>query len=658
MNEAIRWLLQKVENPFVSVRVDNPWASDPADVAEINRDAFTTCLDVVEGVRESAESHGYLLAGLPGSGKTHLLGRLRRHFLESERAWFVYVLPLTTVDRFFRHVLQALAGDVLRPAMANGTLSQAQVAVARLALDSPGASAERVLQWWGQARGRAQNGPELLELLREATERAAERLELEVSVLNVLLQHASDVNRSTARAWLLGRSLTEQQAAQLGVVVALDDEEAAEEAVVTLLKLAGGPVALTFDQIEGLQLRREDTELLVSYANGVAKLIARCRNVAVITCAQVSFRVTLREAVGTALFDGRLAERSGSLEPLNPEQAVAIAGARLNQSRYLPAVRNYARIGGAESEALADPLWPLSTQEVRTLAVRRPPARDLLVGCRELFEAARRAEAKPTPAPTLQLDPLEPIWDEAIEKARRSATEVVDEGVYVDGLLRVGDLTGATGAERSRVRDVDLILPGPQGRVAVSVCHAESMTSLAARLRRLRTVAGARDVDRLVVLRDQRLPITAGARRTREYLDELRSRSAALVRPTAEAYAALAAIRALLAEAAAGDLSAGGEPVAPEQLKTWLAAHLPQVVRDLYEQVTGAEGVPEGGEEEAQLLEVVRQARIISLEAAANRAALDSGRVRGIAEARPLEVGWISGDPDLLFLHPEAVERP
>lgn len=662
MPERTRGLLLTVANPFAQVRVDNAWDA-VTDVESINGAAFRTCLEVIEDVRRGGGSHGLLLSGRPGSGKTHLLARLRRQLVAGERAWFTYVLPVTAPERFFRHVLQALAGDVLR-SPGDGQPTQAEAALARLlgpAL-APGRvpdGAAGIAAWWRHLRARHADAHALLGELRAALAPALEAHELDATVADVLLQFVARVHRSDAHAWLLGRSVTETQAERLGVAATLDDEDAALGALVTLLRLAGRehPVVLTFDQIEGLQRDRADTQGLVSVGHGVSALFARCRNVVAITCAQISFLADLRAAVGEALYDGRLAERRDALQPLDAEQAVALAQRRLATSEDVQQVKIWARERTPHYGDTGDALWPLSSADVRLLALGGDkPARDVMQKCRELFEAARSG-ALPA-APVSAEERLREVWEAALARERDTPRDVLDEGVYADGLLRVWDLLGTLRAERSTTRDVDVFLDTPRGRTAVSVCHAGHMTSLAARLRRLEQALESGRIQRLVLLRDGRLPIAPTAKATHAHLERLQARGVLLLRPPAEAYAALAAIRALLAEAAAGDLAVDGRTLPPEDLKTWLARHLPAVLHDLHDALVAP--LPGGGpvdDTTLRLIEAVRAERVVALDGAAQRAGITPDEAREALPRSAHAVGRLHGPPEVLFMHPDALER-
>lgn len=658
-------LLATVPNPYSHARVDDAWERLPADVGEIHRATFDGCVRLVGDVAGGRQSHGAVLAGQPGAGKTHALARLRRHVVEGERGWFVYVRPITGPDRFFRHVLRALAGDILRPPHGVVAVSQLEVALARHLMAETNAPAQRVAGWWETVRAHHREPESVERFLRAALDPIAEATGLDLHVARVVGQLAARLHRPEARAWLLGRAVTEEDCRLLGVPGSLDDEAAAEEAAVTLLAIGGEgfPVVLAFDQIEGLQRTRDDTESLMAFAHGVDRLFSRVRNVAALTCVQVAFLNDLAEAVGIALYRGRLAERViPSVGPLSAREVVDLARQRASASTDLQAVRLFLLGGGATAEpGLTDPLWPLSTADLEVLATQAPTPREVLFACRDLFEqqrAAPEAGVTPAPPPPPASDPLEGVWNAALDRERDTPVDVIDEGVYVDGLLRAIDATSPTlRAERSRVKDVDLEVSSPGATVGVSVCNAEHMTSLAGRLRRLVGEAGRGRFDRLCLVRDARLPIKATAVATNRYLAELREAGAILARPPVEAYVALAAIRNLLAEAAAGDLTVDGRTVEPAQLKDWLAQHPPDAVVDLVSEVAGAPSAPspDGGLERAR--EALARLKVADLGSLAEETGLSPDAIRGLAAETGSGLALIDGTPPVVFLHPDAVER-
>jgi hypothetical protein len=140
-----------------------------------------------------------------------------------------------------------------------------------------------------------------------------------------------------------------------------------------------------------------------------------------------------------------------------------------------------------------------------------------------------------------------------------------------------------------QLKDVSLIFEGADGHLGISVCTQSNMISLAARLRRLKQQLASGRLAKLVLLRDARVPLSAGAEKARLYLDELEQQGAITVFPAVEALAALDALRELLSDAKSGDLAFHGDAVTPQTVGEWLSAHLSSALRDFVNEIFGAE---------------------------------------------------------------------
>ena len=107
-------------NPFHGSVLPDARHDPEGDVEGINAEAFDACLQAVEQARTGRQSASVLLNGVPGSGKTHLLARLRVHLEARIRrdpqamAMFVYVRLDTTPRRLWRHLREQVVEDLRR----------------------------------------------------------------------------------------------------------------------------------------------------------------------------------------------------------------------------------------------------------------------------------------------------------------------------------------------------------------------------------------------------------------------------------------------------------------------------------------------------------------------------------------------------------------
>jgi hypothetical protein len=313
---------------------------------------------------------------------------------------------------------------------------------------------------------------------------------------------------------------------------------------------------------------------------------------------------------------------------------------------------------------------------VQLLSIPSVSARRLLMGCRELFDAWQwsaavpetnvgRASARLEPEGRAEIHPpstLEAVWDCALDDERERPTTLIDDGVIIDGLVRATATDKVKAQRATKIRDVDVIVERDGKSIAVAVCNAENMTSLATRLKRLLQLNAQKKYDEVVVVRDQRLPIKAGAKATQQRLRELAENGARVVRLSAEAYAALAALRRLLADAAAGDLTLNGRPVQPEELKAWLAQNAPDAVTAAIAEIAGKSAdTPSQQELASRVQELLVGRWIVPLDTLASDAKLSLEDLRDVAARESALFGVIrgasAGQQDLLFLRSSAIER-
>jgi hypothetical protein len=663
MLEALQTLRRTLRNPFVQNRVDTAWdaRSIASDVPAINDDAFQQVLRTIGDVRSTRTSHGLLLYGEPGSGKTHLLNRVRRWVQQDEHAWFVYVLPITAPDRVYRDILQATAGDITRSAPDTHGITQLAVAVARLFMSDVRAPIRDIAEWWRRVMDEYPAGDALSDYLQKHLDVFVLPLNLDGSVVRVVAQFLAGRNRAAARDWLLGRSLPDEALATLGVAFNLDEEATALTALSTLIRLGGefSTVVFAFDQIEGLQIDPDDKAGLLAYAHACANLLALHDNVAVVTCAQLQFVEVLKNILGVALYQ-RIAETEKLLKLLNPADAAQLVQRRLRTDTDIEQVRVW------EKAPHTDPVWPLTKSQIDLLSIPVVSARTLLMRCRELFQAWQHSSdravseqpetAAEMPEPQAPAT-LESLWDDALDEERERPA-LIDDGVIIDGLIRAAATNRVKAQRATKIKDIDVLMERDGASIAVAVCNADNMTSLASRLKRLGQLNAQKKFDELVVVRDQRLPVKSTARVTQQRLRELADGGARVVRLSAEAYAALAALRRLLSDAAAGDLTLNGRSVQPEELKEWLAQRAPEAVIEAVRTVAGESAeTPSEREIASRVQELLHGRWIVPLDAIASDAKLSLDDLRDVASKESAVFGLIRGDRDLLFLRSSAIER-
>lgn len=693
MNAEIVARAKPVLNPFVSNRVDSAWDPDTVDVETINRTAFECCTETIENVRETGQCRGLLLCGEPGSGKTHLLQRLRRHIQRDDRDYFVYVPPVSGPERFFRDLLRQTVQDLVgvRPGSAS---TQLETLVVRELLNSDtGTQSTASTIWnnvrrhmnipsrkgsgskakltpslfWADVRKRNPPGEALFAWLEGPMQRLCDRLQLDPEVTLVLRHFLAQHCRNDAYRWLLGKSVPEAVIERLGVGGTIDADADALYVLVTLSRLMGrsSVFVLAFDQLEGLQVEPQDQLGLQAFATGLVKLFVECRNIAAISCSQTYTKLDMERAVPPAHMH-RLAQDQGALTRLESGSAMELVAARLAK---VPEIMEARKVLGE-----ADSLWPMRREQIKAMITAGGiPVRQLLDFCGERFERWRRGEAieaenvLPSNSPHERVENpgsgeqraaesfegLDEIWEEHIDK---EAAQPLDEGVFADGLLKLINASTPGKAERAK-GELDIAVNTARGKIGVAICHAENLTSLAARLKKLQSLAASGRFERLVLIRDSRLVIKKTAKATQERLDALQKSGNTWLRPPAEAYAAIAAARKLLADAAAGDLCVDGKDVSPEDLKAWLAGRLKNTrAAELLSELESTQIAP--ANDIVERVQELLDGRWL-LPASAVAADLGCDEVELVRQLMTQQhtIGILNGVPSVVFVRPEGLRR-
>lgn len=667
----IHRLLVGVSNPFLQDRVDSPWQEAFQNVAEINRKAFHSCLNSVEAVYRRNQSRGLILHGEPGSGKTHLLQRLRFFTQKDPRTWFIYIPPFTGPGRFWRHLLERFFYDICQRSKepersreaageealkeegpGQGPLTQIEEALTRHLMARPLDSTQELSRWWLRICQQDAPGEALFKRLESTFDRLTVQHRLDPEVMKVLRQYLTWNHRSIAYAYLLGRDLPEEELALLKVKNSLEDEERSKQAVLTFCHLAGRnfTIILAFDQIEGLQLTMEDLDGLRSFGNNAVDLMSQCENLLVLSAVQTYFLKTLSRAIHTAYYD-RIAQDESVLELLTRDSAKRLIQFRLSHLSELVDLK--------KQDGNLDPLWPFAPKQIdQLIPTGGLSARELIRKARQLLEGM----ASMPPSPPIPPQPVEEMiartWGESFERELEKSVPRLDEGVYEDGILRLLQIKPPKGwrVHRAAQKDLDIVLEGKEEKVGVSISNSENMNSLARRLKRLQDMSAQGQVTKIVFLRDARLPISPRAVRTQERLKDLVQKGTRVVRPPAEAYAALNVLRQLWAKAAENDLTIGDTGISMGQLQRWLVENTPRPLQELMDAVQEISlSAPETLAD--RLLEFLAGRWIIPIKDAAQELGMTEVELNRFVIEKPDLTGLLAGPPAVLFLNPEAVSR-
>ena len=112
---SIDEIVLKSINPFDNYAAVNFWhkqQNQEPTIESIHTDAIAQIEATLEGVAKDRCTRTLMLHGDPGSGKTYLLGRLKKAF--NHKAFFAYIPPFPQSDRIWRHILRYTVDSLIQ----------------------------------------------------------------------------------------------------------------------------------------------------------------------------------------------------------------------------------------------------------------------------------------------------------------------------------------------------------------------------------------------------------------------------------------------------------------------------------------------------------------------------------------------------------------
>jgi hypothetical protein len=587
---------KRVPNPFLSSVFGSPLDRNPTDVGEINAAAFEKCRNLIADVRDQKLTQALLLFGEPGSGKTHLLSRLRESLekdsVEGRESLFIPIRMVTSAPMLWRFLRRHLAAALLRQP---------------------------------SHRTRA-----LARVIRASREEIQEQDRNLAIVLGNLIDGA---HFGDSAAWLRGDDLPEDVLKTLGISAFSDEDEveAASRRMVMTICGFGEPVPFVFcfDQLEALNSFPGDKAGFFKLGQVISDLYDGTHNAALFSCLQTSMLPELEAIVRGADRDRMLRARAG-LDALDWEQAAKLIGARLATAPELKGE------------------WPFDDAELKLLFKEdgRCVARKVIVRCGELFNAWQQAPPSPP-------EPLEAVLAQKLRSLQRIPRVQDTEGILRTGLPALFHLRGIK--QHSAAGGPNAILDGViAGRKpsAVAICNQRAGRVLIRRLERVKGDWQSSGAPGLLILRDARNGIGIAAKKTRETVDKLEKAGARILPVSTEALSALEAISRLLADARSGDLTHRGDFVSASSVEQWLASSMPKAVDEmldgLLDEVAGErETAPD--ELLRLLTALLAKAKVIALEDAASQLGKTAEEVEECGRRNASLVGFAGGSKRVLF---------
>jgi hypothetical protein len=617
-------------NPFRNRIVSDPWQSGGVDITEIHSNAFRICCEAMNTVRSQGHSSSALLYGETGSGKTHVLHRLREYTLTRPNLhMFGSVRLHTSPNRIWRHIRSSFVESLFKPGRKNRT--QLELIFLR--------------RLYRLSRKETISNQELKHLTRIIQSKSR----LSPNLCQALIHLICRNYRQDVIDWLKGQSLPESRYAQLDIRPPDDTdnpEDGSREMVLELCRLAGQkiPVVLSFDQIEALQRYPKDIEGIFRFGQAIRTLHDETTNMLLVICIQSSFLGELKEAVAVPDFDAMSCHKTG-IVPLTRDEALKVVSSRIGTI--------------SDSDTDKDVLLRVLTKDISDFVDEDgKTCRAILSRCAEIADNLPQTGYSPDfekLEPDLPVDAFlqnELNAREEFASSRLIAPEEMDdllEGV-LPSLFHIWD-DQCREKEGRPYPDVDMVILCPNADIGISLCSHRSMNSLAGKLRRLIQNDFPGKNTRRILIRHPRLRIPTGAKKVNQYLQQLNDRCVRLITPSQEALAALHALRSLLSDARSGDLTHQGNPIHEKTVRDWFKSLTAGPARTFMEDIL-SDKAPLSAEDQQmrlRLLELLDNERIIALTEAAGRLAVDSARLESFITAQCPDIGYLQGPPAVLF---------
>lgn len=387
MNSIDR-IIQGEPNPFDTETFwsGNFWQEEQnpdLTVHSIHYEAIAEIEKLIDRIAADNRTRTLMLEGETGSGKTYLLGRIKRTL--KSKAFFVYIEPFTASDYIWRHILRYTVDSLL---------------------EVPEGEKESQLVKWLHGLSEFKNRS-FLDWLRGERQVFIRKL-LDVyptgiynaqEFFGVLYDLTEPRLANLACEWLRGDDLDEESLRKLGVQNAIESEDAAQKMLANFGRIAAAtqPIVLCFDQLDNIA-RQSDGTIDLPCLFSVNSLIhtQKLKNFLVLisiitdTWKQNSPRVqaTDRDRVDSIV----------QLKQINLDQAEALWASRL----YLLHRQTHPQP--------TSPIYPLTRQHLETKfpGGKTRPRNTLILG-RQLMQAAKMGSLKeaietvPTPTPAPQL---------------------------------------------------------------------------------------------------------------------------------------------------------------------------------------------------------------------------------------------------------------
>jgi hypothetical protein len=396
-----------LKNPFLAIKVDDTATLPPGDVPELHNKVREKCRLALIQTQQSGQSIGLLVIGEAGSGKSHLIARLRNELAPNTQAVLATIsLRGAFAGQLWRHVRARLFAELLRPHPGSDGLN-GLFRILHNCFPKWASVQNATGGLLGVLVGKTKSS------LSSCLDEFAQTCQLDHALQKVLCKLENPQLNSRAQAWLRGQQLDATDLEKLGLPATFPSEQeqetVAREVVLSLFRLAGSATALfvCFDEVEAIQAGSYDSVSLRQFATLVTDLLGETGPRVVATFIRPTLQIEVSKSVEASNLQKMEQDRT-VLPTINTwEQVVRITKARLEAE---PSCRS-ARLDYPDHS-----FWPLCQEfleKVYKENKRSLTPRHLIRACAVEFERLQKAEIE---TPSDQTNPADELPVQIVER--------------------------------------------------------------------------------------------------------------------------------------------------------------------------------------------------------------------------------------------------
>jgi hypothetical protein len=440
--ERIDQVIQEF-NPFESnfvVKTHQIWDDDFFDVPSLNAHASDAVLEAVRKINAGyieSNTVGFRILAPKGTGKTHILTRIRRTLQEENSGFFIYICEYGKLSRIRFQFLQSLASS-LKYENQRGVMRWQELAAALVnRVMTRTMSTEQLIQKFPRALKRT---PDLLDQLTASILKTCPDVD-NPYIVRAILWTLSTTYAPYAINWLAGRELTESQSKKMDLPESSEEDKEAEafntaRQILTLISYHTTPV-ICFDQLDGAEIDDDEESIWGGYTRSqtIGSLAMDIynnlkRGTLVFTTYAQTWNKELRAAHYANALEDRISNQL-ELRPMKPDDVVTFVSLQLQEF--------YTQHGLTPPH----PVYPFDENTLRQIGDERPPIREVLQWCFKNF------------VPGKIIDPTKEI-DKLFNSYKASVSDFEDDNDRIAGAIAFGTkyLIGET-IEGVTVQEID-----------------------------------------------------------------------------------------------------------------------------------------------------------------------------------------------------------